>query len=72
MSGLVCRHRPDSQRVLSNQPDSASHPVFRGGWRDVTEHKDGTACSRPMGFYRLVNVGPLRPVTSAVLGWIPP
>lgn len=72
MSRLVHRHRPDSPRILSNQPDPAAHPVFGGGWRDVTEHKDRATCGRPMGLYGLVSVGLLRLVTSAVLGWALP
>lgn len=51
MSGLVCSHWPDSQRILSRQSDSEYCPVFRDGWRDATEHKNRAACCGAMGCY---------------------
>lgn len=67
MSGLVCCYRPDSQRILNNQPDFGYYTIFRGRWRDVTEHKDRAACCGQMGLYRLVSASFIRFVIFTVL-----
>ncbi|TKC45898.1 hypothetical protein EI555_013366, partial [Monodon monoceros] len=61
MSGLVCCYRPDSQRILNNQPDFGYYTIFRGRWRDVTEHKDRAACCGQMGLYRLPFLNIIKP-----------